>query len=381
MDLPFSIATRGARMLGAALGGPASRQALGATLRLLRQSAQLACASLPGEAGLECRELANKLAAFAGFQRAPELLRLAAGAEPISSEQLPELLRRAGALGAGRALWAAEGLSYALAERAGEEGRAPDWLRPSLETERARTAQPTVPLHTGAALSFARRLLAAGELPEPETLARWLAAWKRSAQPGYETVAVEALGLVARNLYPHLVSRLAAQLAAGGPLLAEAFWHGAGRGLYFTPTHALPFSAAHSRAFEKARREPPDEAGRRNATAGLAWALTLVNLRDPEVLADVLRRHGREIAYSDAFADGVAAAVLVWLDALGYDAGLRAFLTWRPAQPGPAALWRDLVLAPCDEALRLTYPRLCRSGGMAALFRCPPAPRREAAES
>jgi hypothetical protein len=233
-------------------------------------------------------------------------------------------------------------------------------------------ALAVVPFHTGAGLSFAGRLLATDGTRSPADLARWIALWEENARPGYGGIAVEALGLVARNLYPYLLPRLGELLRAIDPGLAEYLWHGAGRGLYFAPTHALPHSGALSRAFEKARREPPDESGRRNATAGLAWALTLVNLREPEILAGVLRRHGGEIGSAEAFANGVASAVVVWYDIVGLDSHLDAFLAHRPDGPAPAALWRDLVVRPCEEVLQHTYPQLRQGGGLASLFRCPP---------
>ena len=353
MDLSASMATLGARQLGAALGETLSQQALGAALRLLQQSAEVARAAVPGEAGREWRELANKLAAFELFQQAPALL----GAAPLS-----EQLRRAAAQGPYRAVWLTEGLGYAHAESAVRSADLP--------------ANVVVPLHTGAALAFAGRLLATDERPD---LAGWIARWQATACPGYGCLAVEALGLVARNLYPHLLPQLAGRLRALDPALAESFWHGAGRGLYFVPTHAVPYSGALERAFEKARREPPDEAGRQNALAGLAWALTLVNLRDPEILAGALWRHwrhGGERGSAAALANGVSSAVLVWYDVVGLDPHLAAFLGFRPGSPALAALWRDLVLGPCEEALQITYPQLRQSGGLAPLFRFQPPPRK-----
>ena len=317
MELSSSMMALGARQLASVLDESASRQVLGAALQLLRQSAEAARAVLPGEAGLEWRELANKLEAFDCFQRA----------EPAS--------------GAYPALWAAEGLGYA---RGGRDGG--------------------IPLRTGAALASATRLLegSAG-------LEGWLAGRDEDLD-----LTAEALGLVARNLQPFRVRALGDRLGAVAPELAELFWHGVGRGLYFAPTHALPWSGGTGRAFQKAAAEPPDEPGRRNATAGLAWALTLVNIRHPEVVADVLWRHGREIASAEAFANGVSSAVLVWYDAVGHDAHLAGFLGFRPddARPGLPALWHGLVTAPCGTALRQIHPRLRQSGGLAAIFRCPP---------
>jgi hypothetical protein len=367
MDLSASMMTLGARQLGAVLGEAASRQAVAAALRLMQESAEAVHAALPGEAGLEWRELANKLEAFESFQQAPALVGLAPGAEPSLEAQL----RRAAALGTYRSVWTIEGLGYALAESAWAVGRAPRRLFADARLNHL-PAHAVVPLHTGAGLSFAGRLLAMDGALSSADLARWIAQWEENARPGYRCIAVEALGLVARNLHPHLLPGLGGLLGAIDPVLAEHLWHGAGRGLYFVPSHAVPYSGAAGRALEKARREPPDEPGGRNAIAGLAWALTLVNLRQPAILAGVLRRHLGEIGSTEAFANGVASAVLVWYDIVGLDSHLDAFLAYRPEGPAQAALWRDLVARPCEEALQHTYPRLRQSGGMAPLFRCPP---------
>jgi hypothetical protein len=367
MDLSSSMMALSARQFGAVLGEAASRQAMGAALRLLQQSADVARAALPGEAGLEWLELANKLEAFEHFQQAPDRVALTPG----TGLPLEEQLRRASALGAYRSVWATEGLGYARAQSAWAAGPP----RRLLADDRLASlpARAIVPLHTGAALSFAGRLLDDSQDRSAGGLGSWLALWADNARPGYRDLVIEALGLVARNLYPHRVWRLGELLRANAPGLDEYFWHGVGRGLYFAPTHAMPWSGAIGRAFDKAWREPPHEAGRRNATAGLAWALTLVNVRNPEVLASVLWRHGGEIGSTEAFADGVAAAVLIWYDAVGHDRYLAELLGYRPeSRPGLPALWRDLVLASCETALQQTYPTLQQSGGLTALFRCRP---------
>jgi hypothetical protein len=363
MDLSSSMAMFGARQMRVVLGETASRQAMGAALQLLQQSAATVHAALPVEAGSDWRELANKLEAFGLFQQAP----LWVGVVPGTDLPLQEQLRRASALGGYRSVWTAEGLGYANAESAWETGRAPGWLTGSPGLRSA-----FLPLHTGAALSFAGRLLSTEEARTRESLARWLTLWEDHTRAGYAGLAAEALGLVARNLYPHLVPRLAGILAALTPVLAEYFWHGVGRGLYFAPTHALPNSGSHGRALEKAWREPPDEAGRRNATAGLAWALTLVNLRHPEILAGVLQRNC--IGSIEAFANGVASAVVVWHEIVGRDAHLEAFLAYRG--PDLGGLWGDLVVGPCEEALQSFASGFRRGPGLADLFRFQPPLRK-----
>lgn len=370
MDLSSSMMRLGARQFAGVLGESATRDGMGVALRLLRQSAAVTAAMLPQVGGLAWLELANKLEAFERFQQASALLETE-GRRNLSGE---ELLRRAWGPGAYPALWTIEGLGYAWAESAWAAARAPRRLLTGLP-DRA-----VIPLHTGAALSFANRLLATFQIRGAADLEGWLSLWEENALPGHRDLAVEALGLVARNLYPYRVSRLGELLEAFVPELADSFWHGVGRGLYFAPTHVLPWSGAVGRALEKAWREPPHESGRRNATAGLAWALTLVNIRHPEILADVLSHREREISSAEAFADGVASAVLIWYDAVGHDSHLAAFLAHRPQDSSPSlpALWRALVLDPCETALRQVYPKLRQGGGLAPLFRYPPSGPREA---
>ncbi len=68
----------------------------------------------------------------------------------------------------------------------------------------------------------------------------------------------------------------------------QLFWHGAGRSLYFVPTNFATFGAAHGRALQAAMNEAPGPEERRNAVAGLVWAVTLVNIRHPAILKNLL---------------------------------------------------------------------------------------------
>jgi hypothetical protein len=354
-----------------ALAAAGSRQAAGTAMRLARRSAELVHAALPGGAARgEWRELANKLEAFEHFQRAPAL----AGLAPGAGSPLGVALRSAAELGDYRSLWTIEGLGYARAERAWKAGRTPEPILPRGLAERWRRA--AVPLYAGAGLSFAVRLLATEQAPSRSVLAGWLAAWEESAGAGWRGIPAEALGFLARHLRPGLVAPLGELLGEIDPVLAEYLWHGVGRGLYFVPAHALPHRDAHRRAFEAVRREPPSGPTRRNATAGLAWALALVNLRHPDIVAAALERIAPNTADATAdataLANGVTSALLAWHDLVGLDAHLAAFLAHRP-EPPRDALWRELVVAPATAALEQAYPRLDRLGGPAALFRCPPA--------
>jgi hypothetical protein len=336
-----------------------------AALRMFRESAGLLGELFPGEGQTGWRELENKLEAFEWFTVAGPLLGLADGARP---QALAEQLRRVSALEDDyTALWALEGLGRAYA-------RAEEALPPrELLSEGRLAGLPAgvvVPLHTGSALVFAERLLASldrREAGDRDLVWRWLDICQDGFQPGYAALAVEALGLVARNLQPCRLGRLDEILAAVDPVLTEYLWHGVGRGLYFAPTHLLPWSLACRRAFAKAWTEPPHEAGRRNAVAGLAWALALVNVRSPEVVEAALASWDGRPGAGEAIANGTSSALLVWRHWAGWDAWLARFLNHHPTRRDRQ--WRLRVLDPCRAALASSSPDLGRRDQLAALFR------------
>jgi len=328
-----------------------------AALGMMRLGAEVMGGAIPGEARSEWRELGNKLHAFEWFTFAgPRLGRGAA-----ERDLLARCAERAAALpDAYTGLWAMEGLGYAFP---GGAGGAPAGL----------SARAAVPLSTGSALAVAEGLLAQlerGGEADHEVVQGWLERCGGGPSPGAHALAVEALGLVARTLHPWRLARLDQLLAAADPVLPEYLWHGVGRGLYFAPMHLLPWSGGCRRAFAKASDEPPREAGRRNAVAGLAWALTLVNVRSPEVVEGALAACGEEVdAGQAAVANGAASALQVWRQWAGADGLLARFLAYRPAGAGRAERWRRRVVDPCREALAGAAGDLRRGERLAALFR------------
>jgi hypothetical protein len=285
-------------------------------------------------------------------------------------------------------------------------------------------ADSLLALHTGMGLAFAEQALDAlpprpGPAELRRGLARFVALCRDNSRPGYAAAAIEGLGLVTRTLRPALVADAGEQLArldgggeameeggdglgaaapaAGRPVagngdrardaagaaaaaaaadghgqLEATFWHGAGRALYFLPSNAPPPCSAPWRAVGMARREPPHAAGRDNALSGLAWALTLVNLRHPEVLAALLAHHSPSAAECGPMADGISSAISLWHQLAPTDPWLAAFLRWRPlpAAGRAAARWERLVAAPCAAALGVEGERLRQEGRLGELFYC-----------
>lgn len=209
------------------------------------------------------------------------------------------------------AVWVTEGLACRFADRrrpgdAPPERRLLDDLPPAAR----------VPAHAGVGLSIAwrrlRELRRDGASTAPRRhLERVVHEAEESALEGSVETVLESLGFAARLLFPDQVPRLAPSLEVADERLPACFWHGLGRALYFTPASFVPRTDSTWRAIRLARSEPPDPEAREHALEGLAWPLLLVNLRTPEVVAGLLRRHG-ELAEGGPFRRGLEAAVEVW---------------------------------------------------------------------
>lgn len=382
-----------------------------AGLGMSRAAAAVMAGMLSGEARTEWRELENKLHAFEWFSFAGPRLGLDAAGPAARAAALSD---------AYTGFWAMEGVGYVCARAGVSEDLPPRELLsgaragdPAADSGLGRladlSARAAVLLSTGSALAAAEGLLAViaqaetsgrreqgtgratahGQVEEAargsgsaagaagtdrELVRLWLERCRDDVHPGYPELAVEALGLVARTLHPWRLPRLDELLAAADPALAEYLWHGAGRGLYFVPMHLLPWSGGCRRAFAKARSEPPHQAGRRNATAGLAWASTLVNVRSPEVAEAALAGCGEEPDAERAIANGASSALLVWRQWAGADRLLDRFLAYQPPAADRAQTWRRRVIEPCRTALAASPPDFRRRGELAALFRFQVAP-------
>lgn len=360
---------------------------------------------LPGDAALPWRELEDKLEAFELFKYARE--RLGIPITPGAAVMpLAEQLRRRAGLDTYSAVWVTEGLGYAHGAGAWSAGGEPRRLLADASAA-GLPAQALIALHAGMGLAFAERSLAplsaapggGGPGPAGESsslgaaLAGFLSLCRGNAAGGYEEITREALGLVARNLHPHLVAPIAARLAGIDALLVEYFWHGVGRGAYFAPAHALPYVGSARRSLAELEQATPDPPARSNALAGFAWALALVNIRRPEVVEGFLRQHRERFLptapaapatpatpadnagdFSAAVASGIASAVLVWHRSVGEDAWLGRFLAHAPdpADRQAVALWRRQVKEPCAAALEIARGARGPSIPWGSLFRYRP---------
>lgn len=299
------------------------------------------------EAAIGYVELDNRVRAFHLFEG--EVARLES-----ESAALPPAVAIRNAqerLGPDPAVWASEGIGYECFERCRRAGRSTRGLFGGSEDD-VPDGSWTV-LHTGMGMALAEAWLegipsagAAGLLKG--RLEEHLQLCREAARTGYAELAFEPLGLVTRLLREDLVPSFGEQFDRIGSRWSDLFWHGVGRGLYFLPANLVPRRSAPWAGLAMCRAEPPTEAARRNALAGFAWAITLVNLRSPAVVESFLGHHLEGEDLSHPVAQGVLSALLLWHETTRESRELRQFLG-HVAAPERRALWQRVVRAPFEE--------------------------------
>lgn len=294
------------------------------------------------------------------------------GLEQDSREPLTALVERAGTMATFPRLWAVEGLGNYYGDQALKDTPEPVAL---LTDEATKSLPPwsLTMLHAGIGMSFAKAVLKPlGTTSDADAvhagITRFVTLCRNSSRPGYTGAALESLGLATRTLYPNLVAAIDREIAAVDADLAGYFWHGVGRAMYFEPLNMLPSANAPWRAIKRLDEEAPGEAARKNALAGICWAITVVNMRHPVVMEAFLRHHADVAERDDAFRNGLTSALLMRYDTTRDGTSIEPFIHHEPADAAALEAWRRLVTAPCEHALRVTYAQLKQSNALERLF-------------
>jgi hypothetical protein len=338
------------------------------TTGLVEQSRETGRVLTPGAGSrLAWQELKNKYEVYNLVKRVRELLEIPAGVE----FPLGDLIEKAYALGAYPDLWAVEGLGhdYALAF-----WKPPDSIRELLTGARAGAIpdKSLTMMHAGIGLAFAEKLLMTITPYSPNgkirrVLGEFIRLCNENSREGYAGAAYESLGLVARTWHAQMMSVIDRALQETAPEVVGYFWHGAGRALYFLPFHFVPGSPS---AWLAAAAEAPHETARLNLATGLAWATTLVNMRQPEILAGLVKSRSDVFARDGAFTNGVMSSLIMGYDITPGDVYIREFCRYQPDQSDAsfAEKWRELVTRPCAAALERYYPALKQSRRLGEVF-------------
>src|SRR5262249_55156595 len=266
------------------------------------------------------------------------------------------------------AIWILEGIGHI-------KGAAASLSMEGLLNEGASACLPDramIPLHAGIGTAFAEKLLdGLGSNPSVaeirQTAERFVDTCSANCRPGWEDACIEPLGLVVRCLYPHLLVSVSEAMEALSSSLRGLFWHGVGRSLYFVPTNFLPIPGAHERMAKGAAAEARSMDDRRQVLAGLIWAVTLVNLRQPAVIRSFLSICS-SLRIRAEFTNGVISALLSWRHmAPGDRRYMTSYVRPQPIHDREAILWKSWIETPAREALENIWPGLERRNNIPAL--------------
>ncbi len=289
---------------------------------------------------------------------------------------LADVVAKGYALGTFPALWAVEGIGHDFVEARRHRGETLTDLLTSKDVADLPDGSLTM-LHAGIGLALAELAL---EDLRPDSAAdamdaalrRFLESCRSSSREGYLGCALESLGLVTRHFYGHsMVLAVDGRLEAIDPALRGFFWHGVGRALYFSPENMVPGLSSPWPAVGMCERLAPHDLARDNMIAGLAWGMTMVNLKQPAVLEGFLKQHGHGFGDTDAFVDGVMSSMIMRKDTTPDEPYIAALLAYEPASSDARlqAQWGRVVKQSVSKALDEHYPRLKQKKLLGEIFR------------
>jgi hypothetical protein len=320
-------------------------------LKFFQFTAQMAARIVPTvENTLACRELTFKIRAFSFFEHVDIFLDL----DPDSPWPIEEAVKKIQALEPENRVWALEGVGYIYAERALKQKETPEGILQNINLPHWSSGG----LHSGMGMVFANRFLQNFKDQNSlsisfKTIERYLALVRENSLPSCAGIPLDSLGFIARLMFPEQVPLIDKRLQKMEKNLAAYFWHGVGRALFFLPGNMWPGRSFPWRAVEMAPTEAPHEFGYLNILSGLAWPLTLVNLREPRITENVLKYHRERLSKNEAFSNGVSSAIVFLTKSIGSSPLIDSFLNHNPASSEPRLRedWERLVKTPCQKAL------------------------------
>ena len=328
----------------------------------------LAVDALGAQQALFAKQAQNTREIFTLVRNNPEKL----GIPKVGSFDLALFIEKAYGIGNFENVWSVEGLGHAYSQRAWS-GR-DDAEGIMMEGQAATLPEKSLTMmHAGLGLCLAESLIKRinpdSTVPETErALKTFIKLCRNNSRQGYVGCALESLGLVTRCFnYPllDLVQRVLADL---DETAWEFFWRGAGRALYFSPGHMLqplysPWIAAE--------QEAPNDRAHKILRAGITWATNIVNMRQPEIFEDVIKRRGAAEENQGALTHGVAASTTMAMDITPNHPVVRDYLDYVPRSTDPEVhrLWTKLVYEPVNKAVNRYQPILKKHKMMDQVFR------------
>jgi hypothetical protein len=235
-------------------------------------------------------------------------------------------------------------------------------------------------LHAGIGMAFAQHLMkTVNHLSPPaeirQVIREFIQLCRDNSQPGFEGAALESLGLISRHgmFYgdtqpTRMVQIISDELATLDEQVYGYFWHGVGRATYFLPINFIPGYGSISHAAEMIRRIAPDDTALRNAVAGLAWGVTMVNVRNPEIMEHWISRQKDQLAENDALTNGVISGLIMRQDTTPNAPFIEAFYRHEP-MPELLDVWNAWIKEPAETAVNVYHPALVENRRLGEIFR------------
>ena len=284
---------------------------------------------------------------------------------------LAALIKKSYGLGKFPTLWALEGLGYHYANRAIQKDENLQGLL--IQNRQILPDMSMTMLHAGMGLSFAQYGFQEADIPRTAELClmvkRFIKRCRENSRQGYIGCAVESLGLVSRFEHGRsMVSTLDLILKDIDPQYVPYLWHGAGRATYFSPQNFIPGFTSPMRAVSMCIEESPREICRLNMLAGLGWAITLVNMRYPEVMQSFVKMYRLDHNTLAAISNGVASSIVVREDITpGFS---RHFVDTelKSIDNEVETLWQTYIHRPGRQAIDILQPTLSRQNQLEKVF-------------
>ena len=201
-------------------------------------------------------------------------------------------------------------------------------------------------MHAGQGMCFAKTQVAnltpfSSDSEFDTAIEKFLKLCRDNSREGFFGPTAESLGLCCRTWYRRLLPKVSERLALMDRDGYEFFWHGAGRSMFFSPLNIFPGSPP----WYSTELEPPDDIARRNARSGAAWAFTVVNSLQPEIMANFLTRQFNLVSSNDAFIEGVTSTLIMAGDMYPGHKYIPLFCNYQPdkSKPEMVAAWNKNI--------------------------------------